>query len=227
MFKTKKAFTLIELLVVIAIIGILASVSIIALSNARAKSRDAKRAGDMKQVQTALELFFNDKGRYPTEQEWSANQIFSTSTSGTSTYMQIVPAAPIPADGNCTSEQNNFSYIQTDGGSSYTLSFCLGSNTGTITGGLKAMTPAGIMSITPSCVSSVWTPAEADMCDGESFVQTSNCSVTRSATGSGSDTSWTPATATVCSGESFSQDGNCGGSRSSTGTLTCSEGQSL
>jgi len=57
MFKPKKAFTLIELLVVIAIIGILATVSIISLTNARAKSRDAKRAGDMKQIQTALELF--------------------------------------------------------------------------------------------------------------------------------------------------------------------------
>jgi len=64
--NSKKAFTLIELLVVIAIIGILATVSIISLSNARAKSRDAKRVGDMKQIQTALELFFNDKNRYPT-----------------------------------------------------------------------------------------------------------------------------------------------------------------
>ncbi|OIO06909.1 hypothetical protein AUJ35_03135 [Candidatus Falkowbacteria bacterium CG1_02_41_21] len=67
--NSKKAFTLIELLVVIAIIGILATVSIISLSNARAKSRDAKRAGDMKQVQTALELFFNDNNRYPTATE--------------------------------------------------------------------------------------------------------------------------------------------------------------
>ena len=52
--NNKPAFTLIELLVVIAIIGILATVSIISLSNARAKSRDAKRAGDMKQVQTEI-----------------------------------------------------------------------------------------------------------------------------------------------------------------------------
>jgi len=60
----KKAFTLIELLVVIAIIGLIATLSVIALGNARSKSRDSKKVGDIKQVQTALELFFNDQGRY-------------------------------------------------------------------------------------------------------------------------------------------------------------------
>ncbi|PIT95109.1 pilus assembly protein [Candidatus Falkowbacteria bacterium CG10_big_fil_rev_8_21_14_0_10_39_9] len=68
----KPAFTLIELLVVIAIIGVLVTVSIITLSNARAKSRDAKKAGDIKQVQTALELFYNDMNRYPTAEEWNS-----------------------------------------------------------------------------------------------------------------------------------------------------------
>jgi prepilin-type N-terminal cleavage/methylation domain-containing protein len=48
--KTKKAFTLIELLVVIAIIGLLATISVIALNNARAKGRDARRVADIKQI---------------------------------------------------------------------------------------------------------------------------------------------------------------------------------
>jgi len=144
MFKSKKAFTLIELLVVIAIIGILATVSIISLSNARAKSRDAKRAGDMKQVQTALELFFNDKNRYPTAEEFALGSVFSTSTTGTSTYLQIVPDAPTPVDGSCTSGQNDFYYSQTDNGNSYTISFCLGNTTGTLDSGPKCLTPGGI-----------------------------------------------------------------------------------
>ncbi|MEI7620268.1 MAG: FISUMP domain-containing protein [Candidatus Falkowbacteria bacterium] len=143
--KSSKAFTLIELLVVIAIIGILATVSVLALSNARAKARDAKRAGDVKQVQTALELFFNDNNRYPTVEEWATGKIFSTTTDATSTYMQILPSAPTPADGSCTNNQNIISYIPTDNGASYSISFCLGSNTGTLTPGPKCMTPGGVV----------------------------------------------------------------------------------
>ena len=145
--KTKKAFTLIELLVVIAIIGILATISVLALSNARAKSRDAKRAGDMKQVQTALELFFNDKNRYPTTEEWNTGKIYSTSTGVTSTYMQVIPLAPTPADGTCTTDKNTVAYTPTADLGSYNISFCLGNTTGTLTPGPKCLTPGGIMDI--------------------------------------------------------------------------------
>lgn len=62
----KKGFTLIELLVVIAIIGLLSTLAVVALGQARTKARDAKRLSDLKQVQTALELYYTDKGGYPT-----------------------------------------------------------------------------------------------------------------------------------------------------------------
>ncbi|MEI7620675.1 MAG: prepilin-type N-terminal cleavage/methylation domain-containing protein [Candidatus Falkowbacteria bacterium] len=144
--KPKKAFTLIELLVVIAIIGILATVSVLALSNVRAKSRDAKRAGDVKQIQTALELFFNDNNRYPTIEEWNTGKIYSTTTGVTSTYMQIIPNAPTPADGSCTSEYNNYVYSPVDNGSSYSISYCLGGVIGELSGGNVCATPGGVIS---------------------------------------------------------------------------------
>jgi len=145
--KSKKAFTLIELLVVIAIIGILTTIAVISLNNARAKARDAKRVADIKQVQTALELFFNDQGRYPTTAEFANGSLYSTSTSGTTTYMAAVPTASNPPDGSCTTGQNTFAYTGSDDGSSYTISYCLGGATGSLTTGPKCATPIGVLSV--------------------------------------------------------------------------------
>jgi len=67
--EKNKGFTLIELLVVIAIIGTLASVVLASLNTARGKARDAKRASDMHQVQSALQLYWLDNdGTYPPSQ---------------------------------------------------------------------------------------------------------------------------------------------------------------
>ncbi len=62
---SKRGFTLIELLVVISIIGLLASVVLVSLNSARAKSRDTKRRADLKQLQTALELYYDANNVYP------------------------------------------------------------------------------------------------------------------------------------------------------------------
>src|SRR3989339_2156406 len=80
--KNQKGFTLIELLVVIAIIGILSSVVLASLNSARAKARDTKRIADFRQIQTALELFYDSYGQYPVtggHQYWDGHwQFFAT-----------------------------------------------------------------------------------------------------------------------------------------------------
>lgn len=64
-FQLKAGFTLIELLVVIAIIGILSSVVLASLNSARTKARDTRRVSDLKQVQVALELYYDANSKYP------------------------------------------------------------------------------------------------------------------------------------------------------------------
>ena len=168
--KNEKGFTLIELLVVIAIIGLLASVVLLALNSARAKSRDAKRLADVRQIASAFELFFNDVSAYPTG---NANYVvvsggnpavtsrfgldgnlFAQDSNGsvktlTPTYIGLVPQAPTPQDGTCGTTSaggNTYGYTTSSNstGSTYTLSFCLGAATGGYVAGVHYLTPAGI-----------------------------------------------------------------------------------
>jgi prepilin-type N-terminal cleavage/methylation domain-containing protein len=66
------SFTLIELLVVIAIIGMLSSIVLVSLNSSRAKARDAKRISEIKEIQTALALYYDDHGEYPGSGECGA-----------------------------------------------------------------------------------------------------------------------------------------------------------
>ena len=64
-----KRFSLFELLLVVAILGLLSTLAIIAIGNAREKARDAARLEDIKEIQAALELSFNDTNKYPEAKE--------------------------------------------------------------------------------------------------------------------------------------------------------------
>ncbi len=63
--RLQKGFTLIELLIVIAIIGILSSLLFVNFSGARERARDAKRKTDLQQIKSALQLYYNDFGKFP------------------------------------------------------------------------------------------------------------------------------------------------------------------
>jgi prepilin-type N-terminal cleavage/methylation domain-containing protein len=158
--KTQKGFTLIELLVVIAIIGLLASVVLLALNSARAKSRDAKRVADVRQLASAMELYFNDNNSYPI-QATAATTIPGIATG----YIGAIPVAPTPADNKtgstCTSVNNAYMYnsyrdsantvasvsgdvVATNPALGYHLAFCLGDVTGGLVAGTHTLTQSGI-----------------------------------------------------------------------------------
>lgn len=135
--KKQHGFTLIELLVVIAIIGLLSTLAVVALNNARMKSRDAKRVSDVKQIQTALELYYNDVNAYPAA-------LGSTIANGSVTYMSQVPANPTPVnDGECATG-SAYTYTAGTSNTTYTLQYCLGGITGGVTAGINTAYPGGI-----------------------------------------------------------------------------------
>ena len=60
----KPAFTLIELLIVVAIIGILAAIAIPNFLNAQIRAKVSRALGDLKSIQTALEMYRLDNNVY-------------------------------------------------------------------------------------------------------------------------------------------------------------------
>ncbi len=108
-----RGFTIIELLVVIAIIGILASIVLTSLSGAKAKARDSRRIADIKSIQLALALYYNDNGMYP-------KNIYALSTSGSAPsnglaggYLAVVPTDPSYTNncGTAGTDQSCYRYV--------------------------------------------------------------------------------------------------------------------
>lgn len=136
-FKKGEGFTLIELLVVVAIIGLLSTLSMVALNSARMKSRDARRVADIKQIQTALELLYAEKSSYPSSIAPGGN--ISTSSV---IYMGIIPSNPLPwTDGGCHNSNYAYTFMNAN---SYNIWYCLGASTGGIAPGAHVATPSGI-----------------------------------------------------------------------------------
>lgn len=105
--KRTFGFTLLELLVVMAIIGILAAIGIASFSGVQAKARDARRKSDIESFARALEMFYNDNGRYPIitsaddmgsfGAQWTGEGStwgFEWTVSDGTTYMSKIPTDP-------------------------------------------------------------------------------------------------------------------------------------
>jgi len=111
----KKGFTLIELLVVISLIGILATLVIANMNAARERARDATRKSDLRNIQTALRLYYNDNNSYPAKAVVDAVWGLSWSP-----YMNILPVDPL--NDSATGQVYVYTYTDPD---NYILKACL------------------------------------------------------------------------------------------------------
>lgn len=142
----KKGFTLIELLVVIAIIGLLSTLAVVALGSARVKARDSRRLSDLKQVQTALELYYTDQNVYPAVTGTlgvasfaclnATNGFVEADDCGTTPYMGQIPKDP----------SDDYDYVYSGSATSYTVEATLEGTVNGMTEGIK-LTPSGISDV--------------------------------------------------------------------------------
>lgn len=100
--KPRSGFTLIELIVVIAIFGILSSIVLSLLTDARLDARDKRRVADVQQLQKALELYHVDHSTFPRESEGANGNISTNDTfkAMMQPYLSGVLADPIGVGNN-------------------------------------------------------------------------------------------------------------------------------
>ncbi len=127
--RYNRGFTLIELLVVIAIIGVLSSIILVSLNTARSKGYDANRKSELRQLQTALQLYHIDHSSYPlTNGQW-----WSDSPNGGNRqiwipglapkYMNVLPKDPVYTPNACGGWGGTYLY-RSDGNNYKLLSHC-------------------------------------------------------------------------------------------------------
>lgn len=123
---SRSGFTLLELLVVISIIGVLAAMLLVNFQGARQRARDGARKSDLRQIKTALQLYYNDFQTYPDFN--SSGEIRGCGsdgqgscdwgeafTAGNTVYMNELPLDPVNT-GN-----HRYQYAQTGGGDGFTI----------------------------------------------------------------------------------------------------------
>ena len=113
----KKGFTLIELLIVVAIIGILSALLMTNFVGIRQRARDGQRKSDMRQIQSALEMYRADNAAYPATGSLPTCGSSFKNVAQTVTYMKTVPCDPLSGSG--------YTYTSGNSDTIYCLRACL------------------------------------------------------------------------------------------------------
>jgi prepilin-type N-terminal cleavage/methylation domain-containing protein len=127
MKKISAGFTLVEIIVVVSIVAILSAIIYANFSQGSAQSRDAKRKSDLRNLQTAIELYKTENGRYPAGCNgvniWSGH---SGSYACAADSQYIVDLAPkyiktLPVDPKLNGVESGYMYLTNEKGTVYKL----------------------------------------------------------------------------------------------------------
>lgn len=120
-----KGFSLIELMVAVAIIAILASIGMVVYGNVQKSARLAKRIGDLKGIETALELYRSETDKYPIASSWRSECANGGSLAPDDIIPGLVPkyVRTFPSDPRMDKINNNscYMYISKSDGTGYKL----------------------------------------------------------------------------------------------------------
>jgi len=115
----------------------LATLATVAVNGARTRARDSKRISDLKQISTALEMYYADYTAYPSIITPGQPLV---SADGSKTYMAKVPNNPTPrAEGACA----DLDYQYAAGNDNYSLIGCLSKAVGDVPAGARRIEKSG------------------------------------------------------------------------------------
>ncbi len=106
--KHQSGFTLIEIMIVVAIIAILAGILIPNFTHARAQAQTAACESNLREIGTAMELYYTDHQQYPNN-TGATVQVDGTAASGLQDELNNVPHDPAGLPGA------TYSYVAASG----------------------------------------------------------------------------------------------------------------
>jgi type II secretory pathway pseudopilin PulG len=120
------------ILVIIILLGLLTVW--LAFSSAQAAANNQQRIADVRQIQTALNIFFKANGFYP---------YGNSSPNGFEQYLNHWPTPSSPTAG-CFKKSDVYFYSSQSSGDDYSVTFCLGAKTQGFGAGIHTLTSKGI-----------------------------------------------------------------------------------
>lgn len=138
MKKNTRGFSLVEILIVVAIVALIGVFAAVAVNSARSKQRDATRIANVRQLQSALEDYFNENNSYPEGQLLPLGDVAQTAclsiggfradcSAESAVFLNYVPGTYRDGLSGMVScgdpARNAFCYTQLEDGDGYVIHF--------------------------------------------------------------------------------------------------------